>query len=293
MSGILITGSTGFIGKSLVNNLLGENKKIFAIIRKNKKNIKSTEKIKKKYKNFFPIFFKNNKELKKKLSKIKFNAVVNLATNYMPYYTHKDLSSIMNSNIIFPTLILDLCCKFKTLKFINLCSIMQFDKNRHEIPQNFYSLTKILFKQTMSYYQIINKNKIFINLYIGDTYGSNDNRKKILPTLLKNYKKNKNTKILTKNLELNVLHVEDVIRGIKILIKKKIKSNNFHIKSKNKINLYNMVKKFNKNYKKKLKVIWMNKMVAKVNKVKMQNIPGWKEKFNVINSFYKDLYESN
>ena len=53
MNKILVTGSTGFIGKSLVNNLLKDKRKIFAIIRKSNKNVKSASKIKKKHKNEF------------------------------------------------------------------------------------------------------------------------------------------------------------------------------------------------------------------------------------------------
>ncbi len=57
MKKILVTGSTGFIGKSLVTNLLKDNKIIFTNKRKTKKNIKFSSKIKKKSKTYFPIFF--------------------------------------------------------------------------------------------------------------------------------------------------------------------------------------------------------------------------------------------
>ena len=58
MNRILLTGTTGFIGGHLVYNLLKNKFTIYAIIRKSKKNYKSTLLIKKKNKNFFPIFFK-------------------------------------------------------------------------------------------------------------------------------------------------------------------------------------------------------------------------------------------
>ena len=57
MKKILVTGSTGFIGKSLVNNLLRDKRKVFAVIRKSKKNIKSASMIKKKKQKFFSNFF--------------------------------------------------------------------------------------------------------------------------------------------------------------------------------------------------------------------------------------------
>ena len=61
MKKILVTGSTGFIGKSLVNNLLRDKRKVFAVIRKSKKNIKSASMIKKKTKIFFQFFLEKTK----------------------------------------------------------------------------------------------------------------------------------------------------------------------------------------------------------------------------------------
>ena len=79
-----------------------------------------------------------------------------------------------------------------------------FNKNEIDNPQNFYAMTKIMFKKSMSYYKKKNPKIKFYNIYIGDTYGSKDIRKKIFPTLIKNYKKNKRTTILTKKLKLNI-----------------------------------------------------------------------------------------
>ena len=294
MKKILVTGSTGFIGKSLVNNLLRDKRKVFAVIRKSKKNIKSALIIKKKNKNFFPIFFEKNQELNTKISSINPETVINLATNYINYHpSNREIPSIMNSNVIFPTLILDLCCKTKISKIINICSIMQCDQNQIDNPLNFYALSKILFKKTMSYYQKIHPKKIFLNLYIGDTYGPNDLRQKILPTIIKNYKKNKKTTILTKNLEMNILHVEDIVNAIKILIDSEKKSNSYLIKSKKNFNLYKVVKKFNLRAEKKIKLFWLNKKVGNINNnIKLKSVPRWNQKFNVINYFYKHLNES-
>ena len=66
----------------------------------------------------------------------------------------------------------------------------------------------------MEYYKKKYPKIKFINVYIGDTYGTNDNRKKIFPTIIKNYKKNKRTVILTKKLKLNIVHVNDIINGL-------------------------------------------------------------------------------
>ena len=293
MNKILVTGSTGFIGRVLINNLLSDKKKIFAVIRKSEKNIKFASKIKKKYNNFFPIFFKKNDELISKTSNINARILINLATNYIPFPNYKEMPSVLDSNVIFPTIILNICCKSKVTKIINICSVMQCYKNKLDNPQNFYALTKILFKKTMTYYQKNYPEKIFLNLYLGDSYGSNDKRKKILPTIIKNYKKNKTTTILTKNLKLNILHVNDIVNGINILSKDIKKSGDFFIKSQKKFDLLKVIKNFNLKTNRKVKLLWTNKKIPLINYIKIKTIPGWKQRFNVINSFYKDLNESN
>ena len=58
MNKILLTGSTGFIGRSLVSSLLNDKKKVFAIIRKSKKNVKSATRIKKNTKIFLLFYLK-------------------------------------------------------------------------------------------------------------------------------------------------------------------------------------------------------------------------------------------
>ena len=292
MDKILVTGSTGFIGRSLVSNLLKNRKKVYAIIRKSEKNIKFATKTKKQFRNYLPIFFSKNSELRNKISNIKPHILVNLATNYLPNPSDKEIHSVIDSNIVFPTLILDICCKSRISKIINICSTMQCHKNQIDNPQNFYALTKILFKKTMSYYQKIYSKKIFLNLYIGDTYGSNDTRKKILPIIIKNYKSNKKTSILTKNLKLNILHIEDIITGLKILINDVKKSSDYFVKSEKPLDLFNVIKNYNSTKKRKVKLFWLNKKVPAIISIKMKTIPGWSQKFNVINYFYKDLNES-
>ncbi len=293
MNKILVTGSTGFIGGHLVNNLLKNKFTIYAIIRNNKKNYRSSRLIKKRNKNFFPIFFKKNDELLDKIKKIKPNILINLATNYITQPAQEEITQVINSNITFPTLVLNACCKYKKLKVINICSVMQCYKNKPNNPENFYALTKILFKKTMSFYKKKYPKNTFINLFIGDTYGSKDKRAKILPVIIKNYKHNRATTILTKNLKLNILHVEDVISAINILIKDIKKSKDFFIKSRIKFNLMNVINKYNSKKNKKVKLLFTDNKISKINSININSIPKWKQKFNVITSFYKDLNENN
>ena len=102
----------------------------------------------------------------------------------MNQHETKDIEKILDSNVFFCSLILDLSCKIKIKKFINLCSVMQHYKGRPLNPQNFYAASKEMFNIAIRYYKNNNRKIKFYNLYISDTYGKGDNRRKILPTII-------------------------------------------------------------------------------------------------------------
>ena len=89
------------------------------------------------------------------------------------------------------------------------------------------------------------------------------------------------------------MHIEDVINGIKILIKNVKKSNDFYIKPKKEINLHKIIQEYNLKNTKKVKIFWQNKMSNTIVNIKLKSVPTWKQKFDVVNQFYKDLNESH
>ena len=112
---ILITGSTGFIGSHIVNLLLKKNIYIYDILREKNKNSKYIKKLKKN-KNYFPIFYKKFQELEEKLKKIKINTVINCATYYSTKNDIKTIENLIQTNIIFCSVILE-TLKKKIKKF--------------------------------------------------------------------------------------------------------------------------------------------------------------------------------
>ena len=77
------------------------------------------------------------------------------------------------------------------------------------------------------------------------------------------------------------------------MINKKVKSDDYRIKSKKNIILSKLIDKFNLDTQKKIKVLWLNKKINTLNDIKMRKIPGWKERYNVEKSFFEDLNEYN
>ena len=113
MKKILITGSNGFIGRNILNELLPENK-IYVTVRK--KFFRQREK---KDKNLFFVIFKNHSDLNIKLKKIKVDYVIHSATNYLKVHKSNDIYDLINTNITFGNIILENLNKMNVNKFFN------------------------------------------------------------------------------------------------------------------------------------------------------------------------------
>ena len=62
----------------------------------------------------------------------------------------------------------------------------------------------------LKYYETTFKDVKFYNLFLHDIYGENDQRDKIIHTIIRNHKKNKKININLKKLAINLLNLEDV-----------------------------------------------------------------------------------
>ena len=179
---ILLTGSSGFIGNSLTINLLKQKHEIYVILKNDKKNKSLAKNIKKKFKNYKPIFINNTYEIEKKISNIKINTVVNLASKYLRSHDFKKMVDLINSNILFTTAVLEALPKKNLKKYINLSSVMIHKNSEEYYPQNLYAATKKGFQDILKYYELSYKKIKFYNLFLHDIYGENDKRNKIIHT---------------------------------------------------------------------------------------------------------------
>ena len=266
MKKILLTGATGFIGSALVKNL-SHNNKIYVILRK-KKKIKISNKINK-------IFFANYSELDKKIKKIKVDIIIHCATHYVKSHKTDDLEKLSNSNILLGNILLDNLEKMRVKKFINFTTVWENYDGKQNNFFNLYSVYKKAFNHLISYYDRILKNVKFYNLTISDTFGEQDKRKKIINILKTNYKKNLTTKIVSKNLFLNLLNVEDIINAVKIILNNKSKPGSYLLKNSKNYSISEIVNKINKKMSKEIKVAWLSKKIIKEKIYKQPKLQNW------------------
>jgi nucleoside-diphosphate-sugar epimerase len=260
MKKILITGATGFIGKNLLDYFLKKNFFIFATLRKSKKNIEFAKKYKVN-KKFKSIIFADIYDLKKQLSNYKIDYIVHAATHYVKKHKPSDINKIIESNILFPTIITDLLCNKKIKKFINFGTVWQHYNTKKDSAYNLYASSKQAFNNIFNYYKNQFSETKFYNLLISDTFGKNDVRKKLIPIIVKNYNK-KNTTNIPKNLSINLVNVKDIVKIIENIFNKNMKPNTYVIKNKKNIKMFDLINYLNQKLKKQIKINWTKSKIT-------------------------------
>ena len=276
---ILITGSTGFIGSNIINSLLKKDIYIYALLRnKNRKNANLNQL--KKNKKYKPIFFKNFNELKKKLKNLKIDTVINCATYYSSKNDIQTIQNLIQTNIIFCSVVLETLSK-KIKKFINFGSMMEYSRGNYFSPKNFYAITKYSFQKISEFFKFNNKRIKFYNLKLYETYGNNDNRKKIIPTIVKNYSKNKNIKIVSTNLKMNFIHINSLTKAINMILYKKIEEGEYCLKNNKFTSIKHLIDSLNKKLSKKIKVKYLSSKKYFKSTISLNKFPSWDDKENL------------
>jgi nucleoside-diphosphate-sugar epimerase len=261
---ILITGSTGFIGSHIKEYLLEKNYLVIDILRK-----KNKKKIKKIYKNYKPIFYNNIYDLEKKIKKIQYNIIINCATFYSKNYDCKTVLELIKTNILFSTLII-IGNQKNLKKIINFDTMMQHSINENFNPMNIYAITKFAHKNISKFIISKNKNIKFYNFKLYETFGLNDKRNKLIPSIIKNYKKNKFTNIVSNNLEMNFTNINNIIQIIeKILNKNLYTPKEYILKNYKSVNIRELINECNQKLKKKIKVKYLSS--KKINLIRIKN----------------------
>jgi len=274
MKKIFITGVAGFIGFSLANNFLKKKYKVIGIDNfDNYYSIKIKKerlKILKENKNFifYNVDISNFKNIFKVIKKNNIDILIHLAAQAGVRYSLINPNKYLDVNILgFVNLIKSVKNK-KIKKFIYASSSsvygdsMRFPlkENDNLNPKNIYGLSKKINEQIASYYSKIYNIK-FIGLRFFTIYGEWGRPDMFL---FKMFKSSKQKKVFYLNNFGNHLrdftYIGDVAKIIDRLIQKKIvKHEIFNICSNKPINIFRIVKNFQKSHYLKLKLVKLHK----------------------------------
>jgi len=266
-----IIGSNGFFGKNL---------SVFLKKKNNVKNFSSYNDLKKKW------FTTVCKEIKNYAPDI----IINCAASQILDDNLKSIEKLIYSNLYSQSGFLNEAKKKKNfIGFITFGSRWEYNQKGEYQPNSFYAATKHASDYLLKYF--VNKQTTIVSLKIFDTYGENDNRKKILNLLLKSYKNQKTLKLSPGKQEIDLVNILDICELVsKICTDIKIKKiqgfKKFTVSSKKPIKLIQLIKILKKNLKKKLNVkigaLRYRKNESMKCSRKIYNYPTWKPRFKLI-----------
>ena len=247
---ILIFGSEGNIGSSLVKNFLKKTKGNIYIVDVNKKSVHKNERI--KYLSF------NNKRFNKTIISKTVDLVViaSFIMNYQNYINGKEKIYLNKSERLIEK-ILDFCSKIKIKRLIYLSSIAVYGKTNYCTeksrlkPATIYGLAKLNSENIIKKKISIKSKYKYLILRLTHIYGEN-----IKNNFVNFFLKNKNNLLINGNGKQtrNLLHVDDLFSLIKKTKSLKINST-INVASKENISLNKIIKlikgkaKYNNNFK--------------------------------------------
>ena len=255
MKKILITGGSGFIGTSLINNLLINNYKVNCLDL-NKPKIIENQNLK---------FFKGNIfDEKKAKDAIKgCQIVIHLAAALGVKNTDQNIVECLDTNTFGLKKILLLAIENKVKKFIfSSSSEVYGEQSKFPISENaelknksIYATSKIVAEKYLEGFA--QKKKIKYNIIrFFNVYGVGQKPNFVISKFIKNIKENKNLLIYGNGKQIrSFCNVEDATRGLIHVIKKGKVNETYNIGNNNEpISIYNLAKKIIKLSKKNAKI---------------------------------------
>lgn len=253
---ILITGSTGFIGKTLVPYLSRFRKEdtIGLLVR----NVPKAQSLF----SYVPVHIININEKHWENEVIKFNAdvVIHMATLFNKRCDAESAQQIIYTNITLSTLLLEAVSHTDCSSFINIGTFTEFLYGAgNYFPNNLYSATKTALRPIIQFYQTQSAWK-WINLIVYSPYGRKNENKKVLDYMVEALDSPHTVKFTKGEQILDFIHVDDIADFFMTLLNKlpEIKQpfSEFHIGSGTGYSIREVGGIMEKVFEKKLNADW-------------------------------------
>jgi len=209
---ILVTGAAGFIGSFFLDLLMRLHYKVVIVI----SPTSDTWRIK-EYLASVSVYYNDLGSLRKLFYENKIDAVFHLATRYYKNHTSTDqVADMIESNVLFPCVILDLMREYGVKHIITAGSFFEYDlmgkKILNEVspvhPYNFYAQTKLAF-QDMVYFYTKSYGLKCVHLRLFAPYGPKDNTK-LVPYIIQRLIKRESFETTAGEQQWNFTYVEDI-----------------------------------------------------------------------------------
>lgn len=254
---ILITGATGFVGSNLAAYLVDCHYDVAVLLRKDSQ----TESLQQCL-DLIKIYRTDgdHSDLVGILDEFRPEAVVHLASLFLSQHRPKQVDDLVNSNILFPTRLLEAMAACRINKLINTGTSWQHYENADYNPVNLYAATKQAFESICEYYVQAQDFRI-VTLKLFETYGPGDQREKIIPLLLRSLVSKKMLKLSPGAQKLDIVHILDICSAFETAISLVDKANHpghvrYAVSSGNPVCLRDLAVRIEKIAAEKVPVVW-------------------------------------
>ena len=206
---VLVTGSSGFIGRNLVKSLSDRSVPLLLVVRQ------STDLtwFSKLANVSFLTFDEGSALLETSDNSPNIEGVIHLASHYVKDHQKESIPSLIAANLTLGTQVLEFATNSGANWLVNVGSIWQHNADEIRNAANLYAATKNAFEEIVGFYSKSTGISNF-NLYLGDTYGPADSRRKLLNIWAEAAGKGITVPMSPGYQKISPLHVTDVVRGL-------------------------------------------------------------------------------
>jgi nucleoside-diphosphate-sugar epimerase len=208
---VTLTGATGYLGFAFLRGLIKEGFEVQVICR----DSSDTSKLRQLSNDIIIVKCEANyQNLADALHLIRPQCVVHMAAQSPNgILLGSQVSELIASHVEFPTALLEAMTQCGAQNFINTESFWQYGRTLDEYAANsIYAATKTAFKEILAYYALRHEIRA-ISLVLGDTYGPDDPRRKLLNTLKQSLTTGECVNTTPGHQLVAMTHVDDVVEA--------------------------------------------------------------------------------
>ena len=212
---VLVAGGTGFIGSHLIEELV--NRKYRPIVLK--RSYSNLSRIS-KYLNAVDFYDLDKITLEDIFKREVVDAVVNLAVFYKKEHSYGDIDEMIDTNVKFPTKLLELSRSSGVPTFVTAGTYFQYDKNIMHIDQetallakDFYAATKNALERILEFYQSSSEMGMF-EFILFTPYGERDDPKKLIPYIINSALQDRSIDLTQGFQRLYPTYAKDIVSAI-------------------------------------------------------------------------------
>jgi len=212
---VVITGSSGFLGRHVLHELKARSIEYFPIPRVQSESDSKPHGAKIKAINSSS----SVEQFSEFISRIDGEVVlVHLATHYSGVHKESDLEKLLESNIAFPLRVVEAFANVKPgSTMVNISTLFQHFESKEYSPLSLYGASKEAFLRFLQYYAEFELLRV-ADLTICDTYGREDTRGKLMSILVRCALEDRQVALGSGLQNMSLIHVTDAARAVVLIV---------------------------------------------------------------------------